>query len=90
MSNGPLLGYPVLGASFEIHAMTIKKNTSENIIAAATVEAIKVVLKKANIALMEPIMKLVINAEISVVSTLINDLLLRRGQILERKDISEG
>ena len=35
-------------------------------------------------------MKLVINSEPSVVSNLINDLLMRRGQILERKDISAG
>ena len=48
MTNGPLLGYPVLGASFEIHGVNVKKNTSENIIAAATVEAIKTVLKQAN------------------------------------------
>ena len=48
MTNGPLLGYPVLGASFEIHGVTVRKKTSENIIAAATVEAIKTVLKQAN------------------------------------------
>ena len=35
-------------------------------------------------------MKLVINSEPSVVSNLINDLLMRRGQILERTDISAG
>ena len=35
-------------------------------------------------------MKLVINSEPSVASNLINDLLMRRGQILERKDISAG
>ena len=49
MTNGPLLGYPVLGAFFEIHGVTVKKNTSENIIAAATVEAIKTVLKQGNL-----------------------------------------
>ena len=42
------------------------------------------------VALMEPMMKLVINSEPSVVSNLINDLLMRRGQILERTDISAG
>jgi len=90
ITNGPLLGYPVLGASFELHAVTPKKNTSENIVAAAMIEAVKTVLKEANIALMEPMMKLVINAEASVVSNLINDLFMRRGQVLERKDISAG
>ena len=56
----------------------------------STIEAVKTVLKEANIALMEPMMKLVINAEPSVVSNLINDLFMRRGQVLERKDISAG
>ena len=81
--SGPLLGFPILGAYFEIKSVNIASRTSETMIAAAMREAIKKVLKKANTCLMEPMMKLTIHAEPEVVGSLISDLTVnRRGEIL--------
>ena len=81
--SGPLVGFPILGADFEIKSVNIASRTSETMIAAAMREAIKKVLKKANTCLMEPMMKLTIHAEPEVVGSLISDLTVnRRGEIL--------
>ena len=81
--SGPLLGFPILGADFEIKSVNIASRTSETMIAAAMRDAIKKVLKKANTCLMEPMMKLTIHAEPEVVGSLISDLTVnRRGEIL--------
>ena len=82
--NGPLLGYPVLGASFELHGAKINRNTSETIIAASFVQASKQTLKEAQVTLLEPVMKLSIQCDPSVLQTVVQDALMRRGQIIER------
>ena len=88
ISSGPLLGYPVLGADFELLNATIKNNTSDAIISTAMVQGIRKLLSEANAVLMEPMMSLVINSDPEVVPTLTNDILLqRRGQVLDRQDL---
>ena len=87
--SGPLLGFPILGADFEIKSVNIASRTSETMIAAAMREAIKKVLKKANTCLMEPMMKLTIHAEPEVVGSLISDLTVnRRGEILRSQSFT--
>jgi elongation factor G len=56
-------------------------------VSSAMVQAVKLVLQKANTALMEPMMKLVIHAEPDVVNALVQDLVMRRGEILEREEL---
>ena len=86
--SGPLLGFPILGADFEIKSVNIASRTSETMIAAAMRDAIKKVLKKANTCLMEPMMKLTIHAEPEVVGSLISDLTVnRRGEILSHEEL---
>ena len=63
MFCGPLLNFPVLGAMFIIKTVEIRKGTSETMISAAMTNAVKAVLKKANVGLLEPMMKLVIQSD---------------------------
>lgn len=86
MLSGPILSYPVLGGHFQIHGAEIKRNTSEAIISAAFVQAAKQILKEAQAKLAEPVMSLIIHAEPEVVGPVIQDLLQKRGQVLEREN----
>ena len=90
LKTGPILGFEVLAAAFEIHAINIKKHTSDVMISAAFVQAAKTVLKEANVRLMEPLMKLEINAEPEIVNELVQDLLLKRGTILDKQELTKS
>ena len=87
MHNGPILGYPVVGTSIDIQNVVIGRGTTETMISAGVANAIKAVLKKSENRLLEPIMKLTLNAEHDVVGALTNDLLQRRGRVVDKADI---
>ena len=85
--TGPILNFPVLGANVILESAFIKRSVPEPLISAAMVEAMKKVLKKSDVGLLEPYMKLTIHTEPEVCGALINDLALKRGEILNQEDL---
>ena len=81
------MNFPVLGANVFLESAFIKRSVPEPLISAAMVETMKTVLKKADVGLLEPYMKLTIHTEPEVCGALINDLALKRGEILSQEDL---
>lgn len=86
VSNGPLLGYPVVDTAFALHSLEVGRGTSGTMISAAVNQAVLEVLKLANVTLLEPVMKVTLQAETEVVTSIVHDILLRRGHVDERED----
>ena len=88
LSNGPVLNFPVLYTSVKVHKVVVTGKPPEVLLIAAMNNAVKSTLKEADTCLLEPVMKLVVNIENEAINTVINDLLLRGGEIIERQDLS--
>ena len=89
LSNGPVLNFPVLFSSVKVHKVEVAgKSPPDVLLIAAMANAVKTALKEADTCLLEPVMKLVINIENEAINTVINDLLLRGGEIVERQELS--
>ena len=89
LSNGPVLNFPVLFSSVKVHKVEVAgKSPPDVLLIAAMANAVKSALKEADTCLLEPVMKLVINIENEAINTVINDLLLRGGEIVERQELS--
>ena len=84
--NGPVLKYPVLQGCLKLHHVEASGKIPDVIYSAAMSNAVKKILAEANTTLLEPVMKLVINCECEVESTVTNDFLLRGGEILDRSE----
>ena len=85
--NGPILKYPVLQGGIKVHNVESSGGKVPDVIySAAMSNATKTLLQEADTTLLEPIMKLVINAEADAESVVLNDLLLKGGEIINRQE----
>ena len=83
MCNGPILGFPVLDATFILHGADISaRGTPESLVAAAMSEAVKGVLESADARMLEPVMKLEITSDMDLAGLIGQDLIKKRGSIL--------
>ena len=83
---GPLLQYPILMAKFVLHGVEISRQTTDTMISAAMMKAVKTVMASAESRLLEPVMKLEITAEEDVYQKVLQDLLKKRGELLSTED----
>ncbi len=88
ITKGPILGFPVFGVEFTIHAAQLGgRNTPETLLSSTLVEALIAVLKQSEARLLEPIMRLEISADESQVEFSVKqDLMRRRAEILEDEE----
>ena len=87
---GPLLNFPVVGVQIELHWFEASYDTTPAFISSTTSSAVTSALKKANVTLLEPLMRLEITAPISHSNKIISDLSSRRsqlGEVSERNDV---
>ena len=91
MSNGPILGFPVLDTNFILHGVEVlARGTPESLVAAAMTEAVGRVLESAGAKLLEPIMKLEITSEMDMAGSIGQDLIKKRGSILHSEQRAAG
>jgi elongation factor G len=89
-SCGPLLNFPVIGVRVELHWFETTNSTSPAFISSTTSTAVTAALKKADISLLEPVMKLEITAPTKFSTKIITDLSSRRsqlGEVSERNNV---
>ena len=91
VSNGPILGFPVLDTNFILHGVEIlAQGTPESLVAAAMAEAVGRVLESAGAKMLEPIMKLEITSEVDMAGSIGQDLIKKRGSILHSEQRAAG
>ena len=85
--SGPILKYPVIQGGFKVHRVAVSGGKVPDVIySAAMTSAMKSLLREAEATLLEPIMKLVINCELDAESVVLNDVLLRGGEMTDRQE----
>ena len=80
---GPMLNFPVLGVRVELHWFESTNATSSAFISSVVSTIVTSGLRKADIALLEPVMKLEITAPVNYSTRIIGDLSSRRSQLGE-------
>ena len=85
VSRGPVLGFPVLGATFIIHGAEMgSRSTPPTLWSSMISEAVEKVLETCDVRLLEPVMRLEVTAEEnSVLGSVRQDLLKKRAEFLE-------
>jgi len=88
LSTGPVLGFSVLDCIITINSLEIGRGTSLPMITAGATTITKDLLKLTDIKLAEPIMSVEIIAEEDVVTSVLQDLTRRRGEVDYTQDRS--
>jgi elongation factor G len=88
LSTGPVLGFPVLDSVITIHSAQVARGSSLPMITAGASVIMKDLLKLTDIRLAEPIMSVEIIAEEDVVTSVLQDLTRRRGEVDYTQDRS--
>ena len=83
LSRGPVLGFPVLNVSVQVHDIKVKYGTSLPMVTGAAAQATHKALLSAGGVLLEPFMLMDIWTEESYLSNVMSDLSPRRAQIQE-------
>ncbi|XP_076043139.1 mitochondrial ribosome recycling factor 2 [Oratosquilla oratoria] len=83
LSNGPILGFPVVDVRLKLHWLHIGRTTSETVVANAAAQCVHRLLKESNCRLKEPIMEIEIATEEKYLPAITGDLSRRRGQIVQ-------
>ncbi|KAI1307940.1 Ribosome-releasing factor 2, mitochondrial [Halotydeus destructor] len=78
LDHGPLLNFPVVGVDIELHWFESTFSTTSAVISAAASACILGALGKANMALLEPLMKLEVTVPGSYGGRVLSDLSARR------------
>jgi len=81
LSTGPLLGFPVLDSVITIHMAQVGRGSSLTMITAGASTITRELLNQTDIRLAEPIMSVEIIAEEDVVTSVLQDLTRRRGEV---------
>ncbi len=85
-SAGPLLGHPVIDCHFTLRSLTCSRGIPASLLSAAAQEATADVLKAAGTRLLEPLMRVEVSTEEELASAVAQDLMRRRGQVVETED----
>ncbi|RZF47465.1 hypothetical protein LSTR_LSTR007392 [Laodelphax striatellus] len=81
LQHGPLLGSPVVGASFKLHRLELKRGTSESIFISGAAQCTQKLLQESGTAILEPVMSLEIVSDDNTISPILSDLSNRRAVI---------
>ncbi|XP_075447739.1 ribosome-releasing factor 2, mitochondrial [Ascaphus truei] len=81
--QGPLLGFPMQDVVVTVHTVRVQPGTSVTMVSACVSRCIQKALKKAEIQVLEPLMKLEITVSEDYLGCVLSDLAQRRGNIQE-------
>jgi elongation factor G len=85
MANGVLHGYPIVGVRVEVHDGSYHDTDSTDAaFRTAAAKAFQEAAKKAQPAVLEPVMQVVVRADTRHVKAIVEGLLMRRGEIQAR------
>ncbi|KAF8786092.1 Ribosome-releasing factor 2 like protein [Argiope bruennichi] len=82
LNNGPLLSFPVIDVGIDLLWLEVGKGTSLTMLSAAASQCVMAALRKSEMCLLEPIMKLSIGVNKGYAGRVLNDLSQKRSQIL--------
>eukprot|EP00058_Branchiostoma_floridae_P016050 XP_002601538.1 hypothetical protein BRAFLDRAFT_127730 [Branchiostoma floridae] len=88
-TQGPLLGYPVVGAKVTVESIEVGPGTSLAMVSACAAQATQKVLKKSGGKILEPMMVLEITTDESHMRSVLADLSQRRGRVTEVQSRAE-
>ncbi|XP_078600279.1 ribosome-releasing factor 2, mitochondrial-like [Branchiostoma floridae x Branchiostoma japonicum] len=88
-TQGPLLGYPVVGAKVTVESIEVGPGTSLAMVSACAAQATHKVLKKSGGKILEPMMVLEITTDESHMRSVLADLSQRRGRVTEVQSRAE-
>ncbi|KAG7163884.1 Ribosome-releasing factor 2-like 2 [Homarus americanus] len=83
LTNGPILGFPVVDLKVALHWLDIGRGTSETIIAAAAAQCIHQIMQKTQCELLEPVMEVEVVTSEEHTSSVLADISRRRGNVLK-------
>ncbi|XP_019614520.1 PREDICTED: ribosome-releasing factor 2, mitochondrial-like [Branchiostoma belcheri] len=89
-TQGPLLGYPVVGAEVTVDAIEVGAGTSMAMVSACAAQATQKVLKKSGGRILEPMMLLEITTDEGHMRSVLADLSQRRGRVTEVQSRAES
>ena len=80
---GPLLNFPVIGVTVELHELSCSRGTTAAFLSSVTSTCVSAGLKGADAALLEPVMRIEITVPVSHSGKIVADLANRRSHLQE-------
>ncbi|XP_075037923.1 ribosome-releasing factor 2, mitochondrial isoform X2 [Mixophyes fleayi] len=84
--TGPLLGSPLQDVGVTVHALNVRPGTSLTMVSACVSRSMQKALKKAEMQVLEPLMRVEITMSEDYLSSVLADLSQRRGNVHEIQD----